>query len=519
MTQRLILIKLTATLTLLAQPPQPAKPLTPNDRPDAQTLSRTVQALRRSSPIHGDVAIQADKLMQDAVALLTIGQAGEARRKLAHAQALITSSPWEPKDEFLWSLAFHPRQVVMEPSHPLLVEVSQLYPAPYSSTGLRLRLALHTAGRDSKPIRELGLFDIPARDLIVDPCIAQFNLSTTPDGTYRLNAELIDDGKTLITLQQSIAVAEGIELRSSDVEQRLGKIKGFESAKASVRWPFDMARVVNTGIRKLETNDFGLPESGAQYFDFGKELRESNQILKALESGKDPLVRAKGDQERHYWFAEAGEIMPYRVYVPTNWDGKKQLPMIFVLHGTTRDHNFYFDRDGGLLAKLAEKYGYIVATTMGYRPNAGYNAGARTSAQRRDGDLSEKDAMQSLDLIVNEFHPDPSRIYLFGHSAGGTGGWYLGSKYGDRFAGLALSAFNTQPASVPFEKLKGVPLLVIVGSKDSPRTVETARTMAKAVAEKGFETQFLEVAEATHDTIVSLALPTVFQFFNTHHRQ
>jgi multimeric flavodoxin WrbA len=54
---------------------------------------------------------------------------------------------------------------------------------------------------------------------------------------------------------------------------------------------------------------------------------------------------------------------------------------------------------------------------------------------------------------------------------------------------------------------------VIVGSKDTPRTVETARNMAKAIKEKGFETQFLELPEATHDTIVGLSLPTVCEFF------
>jgi poly(3-hydroxybutyrate) depolymerase len=320
----------------------------------------------------------------------------------------------------------------------------------------------------------------------------------------------------------------------------LAKVQGHDSAKATVRWPFDMARVVNMGIRKLETTDFGLPEQGLQVFDFAKELKDSADLLKALESGKDPLVRAKGDHERHYWFEEAGEIMPYRVYVPGNWDGKKQLPLMFVLHGTTRDHNFYFDRDGGILAKLAEKSGFIVATTMGYRPNGGYNANALNSltggaassgggggrgglapnpAQRRQAELSEKDAMNTLDLVVKEYNPDPSRIYLFGHSAGGTGGWYIASKYTGRFAGIALSAFGTQPQNVPWDNLKGTPILVIVGSKDAARTVETVRTMAKAVKEKGFDTQFLEVPEATHDTIVGLALPTVYEFFTKHSRK
>ena len=266
-----------------------------------------------------------------------------------------------------------------------------------------------------------------------------------------------------------------------------------------------MARVVNMGIRRLETTDFGLPEAGTQTFDFAKELKESAEVLKALEAGKDPLVRAKGDHERHYWFEEAREIMPYRVYVPSNWDGKKQLPLMFVLHGNTRDHNFYFDRDGGILAKLAEKHGYHRGDydglpsecglqcerdqqpqRGGVEPRAGRRRGSQrprrlrgNPAQRRQAELSEKDAMNTLDLVVKEYNPDPARIYLFGHSAGGTGGWFIASKYPNRFAGIALSAFGTQPQNVPWDKLKGFPILVIIGSKDSPRTVETARSHGK----------------------------------------
>ena len=60
--------------------------------------------------------------------------------------------------------------------------------------------------------------------------------------------------------------------------------------------------------------------------------------------------------------------------------------------------------------------------------------------------------------------------------------------------------------------------MVIVGSKDAPRTVETVRTMAQAVKEKGFETKFLEIPEATHDTIVGLSLPAVYEYFTTHRR-
>ena len=543
MIKRIVVSVLTTALILGAQGRNaPSGPMNPNQQPEVQALSQSVQALRRAAQLNATAGAQADKLLQDAASLMQAGQTGEARRKLANAQAVITGKTWDAKEEFAWSLAIRPHRLVLDPARPMTVELAQQFSAAYPpAKGLRVRLGLATVGRDSKPVREIGSFDAPARDFVADPLRIHADLTGVADGSYRLTTEVLDGDTSLLSVQQSIAIADGIELRQSEIERRLAKVQGRDSAKATVRWPFDMARVVNTGIRKLETGDFGLPENGTQTFDFAKELRESLEVLKALESGKDPLVRAKGDHERHYWFSEAGEIMPYRVYAPSNWDGKKQLPLILVLHGNSRDHNFYFDRDGGILAKLAEKHGYIVATTMGYRPNAGYNASqigtllpagsgsnpegggrggrGQNPAARRQTELSEKDAMNTLELVVKEFNPDPSRIFLFGHSAGGTGGWYFGSKNAERFAGIALSAFGTQPAQVPWDRLKGMPILVIIGSKDTPGTVERARTMAKAVKEKGFDTQFLEIPEATHDTIVGLALPTVYEFFSTHRRK
>jgi len=148
---------------------------------------------------------------------------------------------------------------------------------------------------------------------------------------------------------------------------------------------------------------------------------------------------------------------------------------------------------------LAEQYSFLVVCPMGYRPNAGYNAGALRSlsgveeavarsrnpdpARQRQSELSEMDAMNVLDLIQKEYPIDPARIYLFGHSAGGTGGWYLAAKYPEKFAGIALSAFNTRPATYPFDKVKGKPLMVISGTKDTPNTLATVRLMAKTLDE------------------------------------
>jgi predicted peptidase len=38
---------------------------------------------------------------------------------------------------------------------------------------------------------------------------------------------------------------------------------------------------------------------------------------------------------------EADEILPYHVFVPSSWNGKTSLPLVFILHGNTRDQDFY----------------------------------------------------------------------------------------------------------------------------------------------------------------------------------
>jgi pimeloyl-ACP methyl ester carboxylesterase len=55
-------------------------------------------------------------------------------------------------------------------------------------------------------------------------------------------------------------------------------------------------------------------------------------------------------------------------------------------------------------------------------------------------DWGRIDALEVLDEAGRIFKPDPSRIYLTGHSMGGHGAWYLGITYPDRFAAIAPCA-------------------------------------------------------------------------------
>ncbi len=496
-------------------------------------LTAAARALRQTSTANADAKAKAETLLAEAQRLQASGSGGEARRRVANALALLKGETWEAKQEFAWSLVLRPDDVVSDSSMPLIARISQSYTAPYRAPGgLKLRASLE---KDGKTVRPIGLFDLASRDLIEQPYGFDGDPDGVADGAYVLKAEVLDGMDAVTTLEAPVQLVKGIATDRAGIEKRLAKVQGHDSTKASVRYPWVLAETVNVGRRQLAPADFGLPFQPQLPYDFAAGVRTSAELLKALEAGRDPLWRAKGDHERHYWFEEAREMMAYRVYAPQTWDGKSKLPMVLVLHGNTRDQDYYFDRDDHVLAKTAEQHGFLVVCPMGYRPSAGWGSNslvrrpaaggggrggfAADPSRARQGELSEKDGMNVLDLVTKEYPVDPARIYLFGHSAGGAGTWYLGEKYPEKWAAIATSAAATSPDGFPFERLKGLPLMVVHGDADTEVPIARSQAMVKAAKENGLDPNFLVIPGATHITAPGLAEPQVFDFFEKYRRK
>jgi len=442
---------------------------------------------------------------------------------------LLKGDAWDAKQEYQWSLALRPDAVIADSSLPLVIRLGQMYPASYKAAEA-LKIDVSLRHEDGKVARQMGIFDLPASDLIEQPLGISAKLDGVADGAYLVRAEVMEGGTSVAAIVSPLVFVKGITRDHAAIEHRLSMIQGHDGAKGSVRYPYVLAETVNLGRRRWSDADFGLPYQPQPPYDFVAGVASSNALLKSIEAGKDPLYRAKGDHERHYWLDEGGEMMAYHLYAPLKWDGKSKLPMVLVLHGNTRDQDYYFDRDDHILAKLAEQHGYLVVCPMGFRPSAGWGSnslnpaaagrgGAADPSRQRQGDLSEKDALHVLDLVKSEYPIDSNRIYLFGHSAGGAGTWYMGEKYAEKWAAIAASAAATRPAGFPFERLKGLPILVCHGDQDDEVPVASSRNMVKAAKESGLDPQYLEVPGATHLTIVALVEPKVFDFFDRHPRK
>ena len=277
------------------------------------------------------------------------------------------------------SLVVRTDRIVADQTHTMVGWLAQAHPVSYTSRGaLRLALTLRTAGADPTPVKKLGETVIFGGNLVNQPFPFSINLQGVPDGHYHYLAE-VRDGDTLLKSQEiPVRLVAGLDEKQATFEQRLARIQGHDSAKASIRYPFDLARVINIGKRVFGSSnsnpEFGLSQAGQPtLYDFSAGLKRSATLLAALEKGHDPVWRAGGETVRHYYMREADEILPYHVFVPSKWDGKSALPLVFILHGNGRDQDFYFDRDGRIIPKTAEKHGYMVVAPLGYSPNGGYN--------------------------------------------------------------------------------------------------------------------------------------------------
>jgi predicted peptidase len=262
-----------------------------------------------------------------------------------------------------------------------------------------------------------------------------------------------------------------------------------------------------------------------------EQIRESQDLAKSVASPGDPQWRAKGDLHRKYHFPAANADMPYRLYVPTSWDGKSRLPLVVILHGAGADENMYVDRNDNQLIRLAEQHGYILVSPLGYTRMGAYGTPLRLPAvfgnpeiaekqraavsaeQERTLELSEKDVLNVLEIVLHEYPVDRSSIFLTGHSMGSGGTWYLGAKYAQYWAAIApMSGPFVDETNYPWDNIRKMPVFMTEGTGATPSLIGS-KAMLAWMKERGFKIEYMEV-NADHGGMISLVLPNIFNFFD-----
>src|SRR5579862_1342468 len=200
---------------------------------------------------------------------------------------------------------------------------------------------------------------------------------------------------------------------------------------------------------------------------------------------------AEGGQDLRLSYRSAidNTSQPYRVYVPSSYRPDRPIPLALLLHGTSNDENSFFDdiehyplQDG--VRNAAEQYGVLAVSAYG-----------RGTKQFRG--IGENDIFCVLEDVRKRFRVDADRIYLTGHSMGGTGSAYLGLHHPDLFAAVVPLA-----AAYSFPRLAAnsghLPFLWTGGALDDEFYKIGVAVGVERMRHLGCPVQFVELAGEGH---------------------
>ena len=464
-------------------------------------------SLKNTAKPDGDLKAQIDAIDAEIAEASRLGQTSQVRRLIAKGTALLNHRGWTAEDDFDQSLVLRSDRVFVDSSRPYTVRLEQTYaPLLQITSGLTARVSLRpllAQPARSPETRTLAELSDLSRDLRDTPLMMDLDLSSVADGAYMLEVDVMNGAARLGSVGLRIAVQNGLDTRLAALET-LAKAAP-ESVRASIRYPADYLRRVNRGLM-----EFGP-------FDLSRELSAAESIAASAKNGKDPFVGKTGDFERHYVLEAAGEIMPYRVYVPKSYDGTRAVPLVVALHGLGGNEDGWMDGYQQQLPALAEKHGYIAVSPLGYRADGFYGfAYGNDPAARRQQEFSEQDVMQVLARTRQHYKIDPSRIYLMGHSMGAIGTWFLAAKYPDVWAALGTIAGTGNPQSV--ERMRHIPQFVVHGDADPTVSVTGSRNMVAAMKKLDVEHVYIEVAGGNHTDIAVPNLAGMLEFFSSKRR-
>jgi pimeloyl-ACP methyl ester carboxylesterase len=135
-------------------------------------------------------------------------------------------------------------------------------------------------------------------------------------------------------------------------------------------------------------------------------------------------------------------VLPWRIYIPKNYDARTPSKFTFMLHGGTGNENAPFERPNDHLKQqptpipgvkffedYADRYNYIVLSPNGWTRNPVWGSGP-----------GEQAMLYTLKLVQARWNIDANRMFIFGNSAGGAGTMNFVLRHGHLFKAMAPTA-------------------------------------------------------------------------------
>jgi predicted esterase len=259
--------------------------------------------------------------------------------------------------------------------------------------------------------------------------------------------------------------------------------------------------------KRLREGTLKAAEGKDPYDVLLEEVKSLEERIDTLKAGGDPFAATSGAMLRAYRSRIDGTAQHYSLFVPEHYYGDRDWPVVVRLHG----HAWFKPYQG----HPARKYAGAITLSPGGRGPTDYKY------------IGEDDVLEALVDLESRYRVDRGRIYLVGHSMGGTGALNLAVHYPDLWAGaLALAgnaddrawaarwdwdrrpaqAFDdlrdfmrsTTSATTFAENLAHVPVSIVHGTGDETVPVEHARLMVERLRALDSPHNYLELVGHGH---------------------
>ncbi len=205
-----------------------------------------------------------------------------------------------------------------------------------------------------------------------------------------------------------------------------------------------------------------------------------------------------------------GITIPYRLYLPKDYDPKKKYPLMMYLHGAglkgdDNIHQLGYDRNfykSFLDIQAKQEMIFVIPQCNVKSWNDGDYDINKLFSERifklTDDEPPMVEAIMHLFYDLEEtFSVDHKRIYLSGASMGGMGAYGVLGRHPEYFAAGFIGCAMGDPGKA--KEYAKVPLWIGHGTLDPAISVSKGREMAKAIEEAGGEVNYNEYPDRYHD--------------------
>ena len=187
-----------------------------------------------------------------------------------------------------------------------------------------------------------------------------------------------------------------------------------------------------------------------------------------------------------------GKEHKYVLFVPHNYKGDREYPLILFLHGAG-------EREGG--KKMPAEVGIGPAVKKQEKTFPFFVVIPRCGPAPRNWLATGEDAKRAVamvDDVQKAYKIDSKRLYLTGLSMGGFGTWSLAVKYPDRWAAIVPICGGGDPKQA--EKIKHIPCWCFHGDADKSVSVDQSRKMIEALKAAGGKPKYDEYPGVGHNS-------------------